>query len=454
MFGLLKREIPSTGSVYFRGSPGVPPRAEEFTYLKAYGVEITRTDPSDGMHWALKLRHKKWGEADVVALRDMPVYPEALIDWSPGLSDDEKALAKAAGVGISVRVASTRKNVLADRKRLLRYLAWLMGDDGLVAADHGSELFWSRGMLEDELAHDADLDVESLYCIHAVTPDDPEDGRGKQHDDDQGPPVTWLHTHGLASIGAFDFDIVAPGQSLCDGASDPLRAIAFAILEGAVQPNTPDYPLAYPGGNVRFVPAYEFQRSAPPEFAALRDHDELHSDNRAVLCEPARGLFARFRKGARPSKFLSGDIGENTVFRFSSAATDLMAERARHTFGLFRTLLGELAEFELPCLVKLGYPTGQAANPSCREHLWFEVHGVTQDSIDATLVNQPHDVPSMNQGDRGNHSPELLSDWTIMTPIGPITPRHMRAAREIREDKDRFRQFMQMVASMGGAEGD
>lgn len=450
MFGLLKREIPSIGSVYFRGSAGVPPRAEEFSYLKAYGVEIARREADKDFYWSLSLRHKKWGDAEVVALRNMAVYPEALIDWSPGLSDDEKTLAKAAGVGISVRVASTRKNVLADRKRLLRYLAWLMGDDGLVAADHGSELFWSRGMLEDELSHDADLDVEALYCIHAVTADDPENGDG---DDEEGPRISWLHTHGLASIGAFDFDILAPGPTLSDGPSDPLRAIAFAILEGSVQPSTPDFHLAHPGGRIRFIPAYEFQRSAPAEFAALRTHDENHSDNRSVICEPARGLLARFRKGVRPSGFFSGTIADNTVFRFSSAASDLMAERARSTFGVFRELVGELAEFELPCVVKLGYPTAGAADPSDREHLWFEVHGVADGSIDATLVNQPHNVPSMNEGDRGTHSPELLSDWMIMTPIGPITPRQMRPAREIREDKDRFRQFMQMVAGTAGGPG-
>jgi len=447
MFALLKREIPCIGSVHFRGSPGVPPRAEEFTYLKAYGVQITRTDPGPSAHWSLQLRHDKWGEAEVVALRDMPPCPHVLIDWSPTLSDEEKRQAKAAGPGVSVRMASTRRNVLADRKRLLRYLSWLMGDDGVIATDHGSELFWSRGMLDDELSHDADLDVEALYCIHAVGPD--TNGADKD-DDGEGPRLTWVHTHGLANVGAFDFDILNPGPSLA--LSDPLRAIAFAILEGAVQPNTADYPLAYPGGNVRFVPAYEFQRSAPPEFAALRDHDENHSDRRAVLCEPVRGLLGRFRKKVRPSRFLSGDIPDEIVYHFSHAATELMAQRARNTFGVFRALLEELAEFQLPAIVKLGYPTAPA-EAGGREHLWFEVHTVRGDTIDATLVNQPHAVPTMNQGDRGEHSAELLSDWVIITPIGHINPRQMRPAREIREDKGRFREFMRLVSTMHPGEG-
>ena len=64
-----------------------------------------------------------------------------------------------------------------------------------------SELFWSPAMLDDELAHDADLDVEALYTIHASTT---TAARSR---------VYWLHTHGLEALGAFDIDVLRPSPA-------------------------------------------------------------------------------------------------------------------------------------------------------------------------------------------------------------------------------------------------
>src|SRR5207248_2514776 len=77
--------------------------------------------------------------------------------------------------------------------------------------------------LDDELCHDADLDIESLYTLHAVTGDEAGDEA-----------VIWLHSHGLAEIGLFDFDVLRPSEDLLGRGRDALRAVAFAILDGAV----------------------------------------------------------------------------------------------------------------------------------------------------------------------------------------------------------------------------
>ena len=67
-----------------------------------------------------------------------------------------------------------------------------------------------------------------------------------------------------------------------------------------------------------------------------------------------------------------------------------------------------------------------------REHLWFEVHDVRDDQVDATLVNEPYDVARLRQGDRGAHDVERITDWLIPTPFGLITPRSQVAARRVR----------------------
>ena len=118
-------------------------------------------------------------------------------------------------------------------------------------------------MLDDELAHDADLDVEALYTIHAIYDDQTSE-----------PSFYWLHTHGLDELGAFDIDVVRPSPLLAHNAADPLRALAFAALEG-VTPTTTGFTLGTPGGIVDFVPADAFDANAAPEDAQLRSHDEF-----------------------------------------------------------------------------------------------------------------------------------------------------------------------------------
>ena len=105
-----------------------------------------------------------------------------------------KATARRGHAAVSVHIQARQKHVLRDRKRLLFWLRALMRSDGAVATDNASTMFWSEAMLEDELAHDADLDVESLYTIHAVQ-------ASADHT-----RVAWLHTHGLEELRAFDVD--------------------------------------------------------------------------------------------------------------------------------------------------------------------------------------------------------------------------------------------------------
>ncbi len=433
MFNLFKKNTPSVGSVLYRGT--LPGRPEEFSFLEKSGIRIKPGKTGPEVYWSLQLEHPQWGSADLIAMRDVPPPPKALIDFSFALTPEEKSEAAAAGHIISIRCPAARSNVLRDRKNFLRFARAVMADDGLSVMDHASQLFWSRAMLDEELMHDADLDIEAVYSMHAVTNDDGA--------------VPWLHSHGLAELGAFDFDILAPAPDIMQHASDGLRAIAFAIVEGELQRSTPRFSLAHPGGDIRMVPVEEFNKKAPPGQVALRD--TTHPDHnppgppRAVVCDPVGRVGGLFGANVRISRFLSRPIDEHSVFHFSTAASDLMAERARSTLDVFQQLAEEFSDLELPRLVKLGYVVDNGG-PNDREHLWFEVHSLSPPSslrlsvssslppgtVDATLVNQPFHVARLSAGQRATHPLDLLSEWAIMSPAGQINPRNLRVARIIR----------------------
>jgi hypothetical protein len=109
---------------------------------------------------------------------------------------------------------------------------------------------------------------------------------------------------------------------------------------------------------------------------------------------------------------------------------------------MFRRLAGELAEFGFPNIAKLGYAVDGATGEDEKEHLWFEVHAMHDDSLDATLQSGPFHIAAMKQGQRGTHDAERLSDWSILTPAGIINPRNTAPVRMIRENREALLKMM------------
>jgi hypothetical protein len=430
MLPWLRKEIVCTGSVLFRGQ--MPPRPERFQALGSLEMEVSPLESNPNCHWAAKLRHADWGEASLVCLRDPPRPPKEILDYDVGLTDAERDEIRRCDSSITLRMTGQRKNILQDRKVALRLMHAVMSDVGIAVVDHVSERFWSQGALENELCHDADLDITGIFTLHAVT-------------DDEGENLQWLHSHGLAEIGFFDFDILEPSSDIGEAGYDLLRAIAFMIVEGRMGKSSGPVALASPRGAVQPVAVPEFSRKAGPRYVELRDDpDNEHEKDRIVLCEPRGGLLGRWRSRVRPSKFLSRPLDEGGVIHFSSDASALMAQRARNTYSMFRTLTQELDEFELPTLAKVGYRTDGGAELDV-EHLWFEVHELFDNELEATLLNEPHAIARMHAGQRGRHSVESLSDWQIFTPVGTINPRQTTAARIIRHNRDAFREAMRQA---------
>lgn len=372
MFGLLRRDTMGIAQVTFAGK--APPPAEAFgRLLGTTGSSWPRCPPQP-------TRCGRWVSATPTGRGDARLFPGppagsgARPVRGRTLTDAEKAAIGDATAAVVVQVPARRGHVLADRKTLLRFARALMGEDGLVAVDMAAQLPWSRAALDDELAHDADLDIEALYCLHMVTPDGAEPGAGK---------TPWLHTHGLAEIGTFDMDVVDGPISFIEHGGDLLRGSAFAGLAGEVKPDTARFRYGPPDRNVRFVPVGRFMREAD---LCVRGHARRGRSRR-----PPRGPVRaggpqdprlRARGAARAPDPGPAAVPGPFVALFTSDATALMGERARATVPVLRALREALAEFQVQALVKLGYPTTEGGH----EHLWFEVHGFGEGTVDATLV--------------------------------------------------------------------
>jgi hypothetical protein len=356
----------------------------------------------------------------LAAPRDAPCLPADLIAFASGLTDSERELlARDAQRPLRLEVPGRTEDVLRDRKRLLRFMAAVLGSDGVAGLDVMAQMIWTPARLADELAHDAPLDIVQIHVLHVVTQ----------------PEGVWLHSHGLGELGFVDFDVLRPAEALTTEQFDVLCAIAHALVEGA---DSGTISPVMGAEDIALIDAATFMRSAAPADRALRTPED-HTDRRVVCCDPgAPGFFARMfgAKDVRPSRLLrDGMVEGRHLIRLSSAATELGAERARESMDLFQRMTAEFADMHCLPLVKLGYRTDAAADENDREHLWFEVHGVGAGQVDATLLNAPFDVSRLEAGQRAQHPVELLSDWAIATPLGQLTPRNLELARKLREQR-------------------
>ncbi len=420
MLDFLRRDEPGLAAVYFPGS--APPVADAFLRLRDLGYQLTDRR-ADDMLWAVGLEHPVLGKAELWCDRAAPPIDD-FIRFANNLSNGERAVAAGSAASVQVRVPAQRRHLLRDRKTMLRIARDVLGEDGLIVLDIASQLPWSRASLAEELAHDADLDIDALYCLHSVI--------------DEGERVRWLHSHGLAEIGGFDLDIVDPHPEFVAACSDPIRAIATMILDREVAESQSRFRFGHPGGEARFVPARDFMRDADPSATALRDADH-HDERRSVLCEPVGRKLLGFGRGERPEPlhFAQRPPSEQFVIYIPTSTTTLMAERALATVDVLRDMASEFAEFEVVAVVKLGYQTRDGS----KEHLWFTAHSIGDTTIDATLENKPFGV-DLVPGERAERPLDQLTDWMLLTPAGPVTPRSMTAARRLRENADEIRAAM------------
>jgi uncharacterized protein YegJ (DUF2314 family) len=426
VFSFLNKNLDMMGSVFFRGT--MQPRLEEFDDLRERGFEIVDRDRSEGGGWLMQLSHRAIGEATVICMPDPMLPPKILIQMDPWLSPREAEAVAACGSMVSVKMSGRKKNILSDRKLLLKMLAALMGRDGVACLDHLAERFWSRTELKDELSHGADLDIGSLYTTHMVAADG-------DYSEDEEAPIQWYHSHGLASLGLWDFDIIAPGDPYHAGFFDHGRVLAFGMLAGDAKPGA-TYSITS-RGTVTLVDAKQFQSKASGKWTGMRDDDEDHRDRRVVLCEPGGTLSRLLGRGIEPSRWLRKELDESSMHQFTTEASQLMADRARNTFSQLKKIEEETRELERMVLVKIGYKIdGAEADDTASEYMWHEVHGFGDETVDATLLNQPHAVSGVNQGDRREHGLEELSDWSIMSPLGMMTPRYQTPLRVFRENRE------------------
>ena len=260
----------------------------------------------------------------------------------------------------------------------------------------------------------------ALYSIHCV--------------ERQKESTVWLHTHGLERCGRSELEMLDIPREAVYEMSLILNATAHMLLDGG-DPKPGEHIFPARGMPLVALPLEDaFRHVRRRCHGGPSDRDQLHLEaTRRVLLAPS----TRKRDLLLGRKFQSPKIYQNLfsshpAFYVTDLQTYRMASLAQERFGRFRALFNQFSDHPaFRFLVKLGFDTASSQGHN-REHLWFDIHQLlSENKIDATCLNQPHDVPTLEEGLRGTWPLSLMTDFTVLSPSGQTSPEHIASLEAI-----------------------
>jgi len=418
------RERPDSWFVAALPAPVPAPDAGEAESLLALSdLDVASIEPASApevheAQWELEVTIRFEDEEEPVAYRVWLVPSERMSDRvlvDAGLRPEERQEARDSqwSLGVSTRFG---ERPLWDYHRQVKVLA-AVTPEAVVARDVGLEHSWDWVL--EVAASTVPPSPHALYGIHAVW------------DEETGGKTVWMHTHGLLRCGSLELEMLNVSRDGTGSLGQLLNVVAPLFIErGVPDPGEPFEPGQ--GLALVWLPWEEALRRAPRRcLGGGDDRDEYHSLPSGVLFVPARGLFGR--RYRNPSVLIPA-LEDNPLLWISTMETDRMRMLAWERLDVFVNLFQSYGGQEFAFLVKLGFEMDGAKKEDEREHLWFEVHAINGDQVDATLVNEPYYIARMHEGQRGTHSLENLTDWCILCEHGEFNPGTVVNLQRILED--------------------
>ncbi|MEM8931273.1 MAG: DUF4026 domain-containing protein [Acidobacteriota bacterium] len=397
-----------------------PSVTEVLKRLDAAGIEVIDhamlAEPEmEQAHWELSLDLRL---ADGQLVEGIGVWTEptesldeAHLDWQ-GMTADDIALAKASRwcLGVSEHFG---ERPLDDFHRQVRMLAAVAPD--AVAFLDLIACFPRPARWMSEVASQAvPPSPENLYCIHAVA-DESSDG--------EPTGGVWLHTHGLLRCGSIELEILDVPPSAVPEMGTLLNTTAGLFLDHGI-PEPGEVFEVGAGLRLAWLPWRRgLSGVSRRALGHLADRDELHARPSGILVAPrGRRWFWPFPGGwTSPCRYTTR-LGDNPALYVSTMETERRCLLAQATLDRFGSLFERYGDDEAwGFLIKLGYPVDEGDDGE-REHLWFEVHQLDDDGLDATLLNDPHHIADLHRGDRRRHTLDRVTEWTVFSPHGRHGP--------------------------------
>jgi uncharacterized protein YegJ (DUF2314 family) len=121
--------------------------------------------------------------------------------------------------------------------------------------------------------------------------------------------------------------------------------------------------------------------------------------------------------------------GETAVSR-SLRSTERSATIAQKTWELLLQAAGHIGQNEhAGCLVQVPWEHADDESEQ-REYLWFRVVEVRGAEVVAALAHTPDIVTTLREGQKETIAKQDITDWVLLTPVGPMGPSDADAIKE------------------------
>lgn len=357
-------------------------------------IEAAPVDPLDeSTHWTMQVRIKG--------------IPSDFIIWDEPIND------------------STKKELQVQEGWVLGMQTALHPDDPL---SHFANLMWVLGSLPFEIHSICDLPTGRWFSkdvLHRIFIDETVEPQEEilwitrliEAPENVEPEDRWLwlSTHGLNRCGKSELELLGVGGTFVNEALQLIDGLASLTFETPL-PAAGNVISVGPELTVSISTCDDAIKKLLPEMPGHGTRD-IPS---AVITSPSGDSLS-------PQLALQILQGGSTAIAKSVRSTNRRAALAKKGWRLFLDVAKQIGASEhAACLVQVPF-THTEEEDSPTEYLWFTVVGMEKETVVAELAHTPTFATSISSGHSETFGIDDITDWLVMTPIGPLDPSDLEA---------------------------
>nr|WP_315020594.1 DUF4026 domain-containing protein [uncultured Aminipila sp.] len=250
-----------------------------------------------------------------------------------------------------------------------------------------------------------------IYTVQAVSGDD---------------DIVWLHSHGLDRCGLPELEILDSSKSVYQSHYSVIEIMANRMLEfeEPLESMEPLF-LAHMTKEISLISTLVPWDQAIEHYddhmlGGKIDREESHNGHTsAIFVYPT---YEDYQEGKyAPISIYDEYLQDNPLYMVTTKETERMkalaAERLEYMKRAFDCKDNHI-------LVKLGLEVDDEykTEDNFREHIWFELLDIKEDSLTAKLTQEPYYIENLHEGYTGDYALGEITDWMIYTPERRITP--------------------------------
>jgi uncharacterized protein YegJ (DUF2314 family) len=358
-------------------------------------AEEIETQDSD-MLWAMRVR--------------LVELPADMVVWLEKLNDASR---EASGVRdgwiIGVQTVLHSGDPLTHFSNVMRLYS---GADLHVESicDIATGRWFPRQILDTLFIDDTTQPPEEILWITRVV-EAPEDS-------DPEEMWAWVTTHGLARCGRVELEMLGVPAILTTEATYVVDGLAALTLES---------PLPAIGQAMSLGPNILVSLLECNTAVGMLKEEMPGFENRTI---PSVAITSPDGTSVFPLEALEALRSGETAVAKTTRFTKRQAAVARSEWSMLLDAAEQIGESEhATCMVQVPWTNTEDEN-SPSEYLWFRITKVETPNIVGALAHTPKFATSLPEGHEESLSVEDITDWLVMTPVGPMGPSDSAAISE------------------------